>query len=113
MHPPAIRQFDEGALYAALDAKRQTEGLSWPGAAAAIWDLATVLNTAREARGLANHPISPSTLRSLGNRGDTSCQHALFRELPRPGRTRRRYATAGLRPGPPPALGSEGRVRWS
>ena len=75
---PVIREFDGKALYAALDAKRRAEGLSWPGAAAAIWDMAPALNAAREARGLANHPISPSTLQNLGKRGDTSCQHALF-----------------------------------
>jgi len=75
---PVIREFAGKALYAALDAKRQAEGLSWPGATAAIWDMASVLNADRAARGLANHPISPSTLQRLGKSGDTSCQHALF-----------------------------------
>ena len=75
---PVIREFDGKALYAALDAKRLAEGLSWPGAAAAIWGMAPVLNAARVARGLANHPISPATLQNLGKGGNTSCQHALF-----------------------------------
>jgi hypothetical protein len=75
---PAIREFDGKALYAALDAKRLAEGLSWSGAAAAIWNMTPALNAARDARGLANHPISPSTLLNLGKRGNTSCQHALF-----------------------------------
>ena len=75
---PVIREFDGLALYAALDAKRGAEGLSWTGAAAAIWDMSPALNAARGARGLANHPISPSTLQNLGKRGNTSCQHALF-----------------------------------
>jgi hypothetical protein len=75
---PVIAEFDGRALYAALDAKREAEALSWPAAAAAIWDMASVLNDARAARGRTNHPISPSTLHYLGKRGDTSCQHALF-----------------------------------
>lgn len=73
-----IREFDGKALFAALDAKRRTEELSWPGAARAIWDMAPALNAARAARGLANHPISPATLHNLDKMGNTSCQHALF-----------------------------------
>jgi hypothetical protein len=75
---PVIREFDARALYAALDAKRLAEGLSWANAAAAVWGMAPALNAARDARGLANHPISPSTLQNLGKRSNTSCQHALF-----------------------------------
>jgi len=108
-----IREFDGKALYAELDAKRLAEGLSWPGAAAAIWETAAALNAARNARGLANHPISPSTLRNLGNRGDTSCQHALFflRWL---GRTPESFlAGAALDAGVPlPACGPDRRPRW-
>lgn len=73
-----IRDFDGKALYAALDVKRRGEGLSWPGAARAIWDMAPTLNAARDARGLANHPISPTTLHNLDKMSNTSCQHALF-----------------------------------
>ncbi len=110
---PAILDFDGKALYAALDAKRQAEGLSWPGAAAAIWAMAPELNARRAALGLANHPISPSTVQHLGKRGDTTCQHALFflRWLDRtpesflPG--------AGLDAGAPlPACGPDRRPRW-
>ena len=108
-----MREFDGRALYAALDAKRQAERLSWAGAAAAIWDMAPLLNAARDARGLANHPISPSTLRNLGKVGDTSCQHALFflRWL---GRTPESFlAGAGLDAGAPlPACGPDRRPRW-
>jgi hypothetical protein len=73
-----IREFDGRGLYLALDAKCRDEGLSLPGAATSIWDMAPALNAARDARGLANHPISASTLQNLGKRGNTSCQHALF-----------------------------------
>jgi len=110
---PVIREFDGKALYAALDAKRRAEGLSWPGAAAAIWNMAPALNAARDARGLANHLISPSTLQSLGKRGNTSCQHALFflRWL---GRTPESFLVgAGLDAGMPlPACGPDRRPRW-
>lgn len=112
MHP-VIRDFDGEALYAALDSQRQAEGLSWSGAAAAIWDMSSVLNAAREARGLVNHPLSPSTLKSLGNRGNTSCQHALFflRWLDR---TPESFLTgAALDAGVAlPACGPERRPRW-
>jgi hypothetical protein len=108
-----IREFDGRALYAALDARREAEGLSWPGAATAIWDMAASLNAARKARGLANHPISPSTLRNLGKQGDTSCQHALFflRWLER---TPESFLEgAGPDAGAPlPACGPERRPRW-
>ena len=99
-----IAEFDGNALYSALDAKRQAEGLSWPGAAAAIWNMAPVLNAA---------PISPSTLQSLGKRGDTSCQHALFflRWLDR---TPESFLVgAALDAGAPlPACGPDRRPRW-
>jgi hypothetical protein len=108
-----IEEFDGRALFAALDAKRQAEGLSWPGAATAIWDMAPMLNAGRAARGLTNHPISPSTLQSLGKRGGTSCQHALFflRWL---ARTPESFLVgAGLDAGAPlPACGLDRRPRW-
>jgi hypothetical protein len=110
---PVIREFDGKALYAALDSKRQAEGLSWSGAAAAIWDTAPALNAAREARGLANHPISPSTLLNLGKRANTSCQHALFflRWLDRTPES----FLAGAAPDagmPLPSCGADRRPRW-
>jgi hypothetical protein len=108
-----IREFDGKALYVALDDKRQAEGLSWPAAAAAIWNMGSVLNAAREQRGLANHPISPSTLQSLGKRGNTSCQHALFflRWLDRTPESF--LAGAAADSGVPlPACGPDRRPRW-
>ena len=111
---PVIREFDGNALYAALDARRQAEGLSWTAAAAAIWGLAATLNAARDARGLANHPISPSSLTTLGARGNTSCQHALFflRWLDR---TPESFLDgAGPDDGVPlPACGPDRRPRWN
>ena len=108
-----IREFDAKALYDALDQQRRAQGLSWPGAAAAIWDMAPALNAARDARGLPNHPISPSTLQSLGKRGNTSCQHALFflRWLDRTPESF--LAGAAISDGVPlPACGPGRRPRW-
>jgi hypothetical protein len=110
---PVTREFDGKALYAALDARREAEGLSWAGAARAIWEMAPALNAARDSRGLANHPISPSTLYGLGRRGDTSCQHALFflRWLER---TPESFLVgAAVDAGAPlPACGPSRRPRW-
>jgi hypothetical protein len=110
---PAIREFDGKGLYVALDAKRGAEGLSWSGAAKAIWDMAPALNAARAERGLPNHPLSPSTLQSLGKRGNTSCQHTLFflRWLER---TPDSFLIgAELDAGQPlPACGPDRRPRW-
>jgi hypothetical protein len=111
--PPQIRDFDGRALYASLDAKRQVEGLSWAGAAAAIWNISDVLNADRDARGRPNHPISPATLQGLAKRGDTSCQHALFflRWLERTPESFLAGATADAG-APLPACGPDRRPRW-
>ena len=75
--------------------------------------MAPALNAARDARGLVNHPISPSTLQSVGKRGNTSCQHALFflRWLDRTPESF--LAGAALDAGAPlPACGPDRRPRW-
>jgi hypothetical protein len=109
-----IRDFDALALYRALDAKRESEGLSWKGAADAIWELCSELNAYREARGLSNHPISPSTIANIPKRENTSCQHALFfmRWLQR---TPESFLVgAALDEGRPlPACGRDRRLRWN
>lgn len=69
MHSPGI--FDTQRFYAAVDARRRDEQLSWPGLAAAIWNMSRVLNERHN-----DHPVSPATLKKL-SRG-VSCQHALF-----------------------------------
>ncbi len=107
---PGGSGFDGGAFFAAMNEKRQREGLSWNGLAIAIWEQSSVLNAR-----LDSHPISPATLQGLGKRGGGSCQHALFvlRWLdcppevfiadPQPG-------TAGVRL---PATDEAHRLRWS
>lgn len=69
-----IRDFDGIALWEALDARRREHGLTWSGVASEMWELSSELNRRRP----SDHPISPSMLRGMGDRGDSSCQHALF-----------------------------------
>jgi hypothetical protein len=69
----ALRPFDTGALYAALDDKRGAFGLSWSKVAHELWALSSDLNDRR-----SDHPISPATLTNLATKPFTSCQHALF-----------------------------------
>lgn len=80
--PPAVaprppltspRDFDAQAFFAALDARRRAEQLSWAALARLVWDQSGVLNARRN-----DHPISPGTISRLAERGDISCQHALF-----------------------------------
>jgi hypothetical protein len=73
MGPAREADFDIQALYDALDAKRQAEGLTWRAVTDAIWKMSEELNNRRR-----DHPISPSTLTGMPKRGATSCQHALF-----------------------------------
>jgi hypothetical protein len=70
--------FDTSAFFAAVEAERQVQHLSWPALAKTIWDQSRALNEQRD-----DNPISPSTLRpigqvKIGQRADISCQHALF-----------------------------------
>ena len=108
-----IPDFDGLALYTAMDARRVADGLSWQGVADAIWSLSSELSTERNARGLPNHPIVHATLRGIAERGDTSCQHALFilRWLQR---TPESFLEgAGLEAGCAlPACGPDRRPRW-
>jgi hypothetical protein len=68
-----VNDFDARAMYAAMDAERAARGLSWPQVAKAVWAQSAALNDLRR-----DHPISPATLTGIGERGDCSCQHALF-----------------------------------
>lgn len=100
--------FDHEAFFAAVDARRREQQLSWPALAAAIWEQSSVLNGQR-----GDHPISPATIRKMA--GGTSCQHALFVlrwldvppeafiAVPQPG-------TVGI---PLPATDNAHRLRWN
>jgi hypothetical protein len=106
----AIRPFDAGALYRALDARRSELGLSWKAVADQIWDLSSELNSRR-----SDHPISPSTLTNMAKQPRTSCQHALFmlRWLERSPES---FLADGTGDDPRfalPPVGSDRRLRWA
>jgi hypothetical protein len=102
--------FDVAALYAALDDKRTSLGISWTAVARQLWELSSELNDRRR-----DHPISPSTLTNMAKNPRISCQHALFmlRWLERTpesflvgsGRDDERFAL--------PATGPDRRLRWA
>lgn len=99
--------FDQDAFFAAMDERRQAEGLSWPALAGTVWEQSRVLN---EQRG--DHPISAST---LSKSGGWDCQHALFvlRWLGRPPEDfvpDPRPGTAGV---PLPQTDEAHRLRWN
>jgi hypothetical protein len=107
---PAIRPFDTGVLFTALDAKRTELSLSWKKVADQLWELSAALNGRRR-----DHPISPSTLTNMAKNPRTSCQHALFM-LRWLGRTPESFLTGGGGDGPGfalPAAGPDRRLRWA
>jgi hypothetical protein len=107
---PSAHGFDNQAFFDAVDARRRDQQLSWPKLAAVIWEQSRVLNQRRN-----DHPISPSTIRKIGERNGISCQHALFLlrwlgvppetfiAVPQPG-------TAGIAL---PAADETQRLRWN
>ena len=107
---PSIRPFDAGALYQALDGRRQELGLSWAAVARQIWELSAELNDQRR-----DHPISPSTLSNMAKRQATSCQHALFM-LRWLGRTPESFLVGSSVDSPRfalPQAGTDRRLRWA
>jgi hypothetical protein len=102
--------FDISAFFAAIDERRREEHLTWPALTTTIWEQSRVLNERRN-----DHPISPATIRKLGERGDVSCQHALFllRWLCVPPETfiaEPHPGTAGI---PLPLADNAHRLRWN
>ncbi len=101
--------FDFPAFFAAVDAERSRRGLGWYDAAAELWQQSAQLNAERD-----DHPLCGGALGRLGNRGETSCQYALFlfRWLARP--------PEAFLAGPPqqvgdtalPQAGPDRRLRW-
>ncbi|WHU48988.1 hypothetical protein QNM97_08445 [Gordonia sp. L191] len=66
--------FDGFALYAALDARRREQSLTWNALARQVWDLSAALNAARP----DDHPFSTSAISRLRAHGNTGCQHSLL-----------------------------------
>jgi|HubBroStandDraft_6_1064221.scaffolds.fasta_scaffold82763_1 hypothetical protein len=102
--------FDHQAFFEAVNARRREQQLSWPALARVIWEQSHRLNQQRN-----DHPISPETIRKMGDRDGVSCQHALFvlRWLGVPPETfiaKPEPGTAGV--AFPPADDSQ-RLRWN
>jgi hypothetical protein len=104
-----IGEFSVGELYQALEQQRLSQKLSWRQVADEIWALSKDLNDQRR-----DHPISPSTLSGMRERGKTSCQHALFmcRWLQR---TPESFLTGGVNSldSTLPVVGPDRRLRWN
>jgi hypothetical protein len=66
--------FECGALYDALDERRQAGGLGWYDLADELWQQSSDLNAVRP----DDHPLCGGALQRLRNRDSTSCQYALF-----------------------------------
>ncbi|HEX7662528.1 MAG TPA: hypothetical protein VF444_23940 [Pseudonocardiaceae bacterium] len=73
-HTISPHGFDVQALFDALDERCRREHLSWAGAAREMWRLSADLNALRG----SDHPMSATTITSMAQRGDTTCQHALI-----------------------------------
>jgi hypothetical protein len=65
--------FDCGALFEALDEKRQVGDLGWYDLADVLWQQSADLNAVRD-----DHPLCGGALQRMPRRGATSCQYALF-----------------------------------
>jgi hypothetical protein len=102
-------EFSVDEFYQALETQRQARDLSWRQVADEIWELSKELNDRRH-----DHPISPSTLSGMRERGETSCQHALFvlRWLQRTPESFLRGASASV-DSALPEVGPDRRLRWN
>jgi hypothetical protein len=110
MADPDIRSFDTAALYAALNARRTEQGLSWRQVADQLWEQSAELNDRRH-----DHPISPSTLTAMATKPRATCQHALFM-LRWLDRTPESFLEGGVANHPRfalPGVGADRRLRWN
>lgn len=100
--------FDVQRFFAAMDAKRCEQRLSWPALATAIWDQSRVLNARRR-----DHPISPATLKKIAD--GVTCQHALFvlRWLDVPPESFVAEPNPGTAGVPLPSTDDAHRLRWN
>jgi hypothetical protein len=69
----ALPRFDCDALFVALDARRRDEGLDWHQLASALWQQSRELNAGR-----SDNPLCPGAVPRFKQRGNISCQYALF-----------------------------------
>ena len=69
-----VLTFECGDLFAALDARRDEDGLGWYELADELWEQSAGLNVERP----DDHPLCGGAIQRLPQRGATSCQYALF-----------------------------------
>ena len=102
--------FDCAAMYAALDAEREKRGLGWYELADELWQQSEALNAERP----QDHPLCGGAVPRFGERGDISCQYAMFM-LRWMGRAPEDFlAGAVVEVGDTtlPGAGPESRLRW-
>ncbi len=107
---PSPKGFDTRAFFAAVDARRRDQQLSWQALAAVIWEQSRVLNGRRK-----DHPISVATIRKMADSRGPSCQHALFvlRWLDVPPETFIAMPQPGTSGIPLPVADEAHRLRWN
>lgn len=108
MPVPRPGDFDHQAFFAAIEDRKQAEGLSWTGVADAVWAMSSELNAVRD-----DHPVSVSTIRKMGQGSSTA--HGLFvlrwlGEPPEAFLPDPREETVGV---PLPETDSAHRLRWN
>lgn len=108
---PTLPTFDIDAFYAALDTQRRERGLGWYDLADELWEQSEELNAQRP----DDHPLCGGAVSRLGNRGETSCQYALFM-LRWLGRAPEDFLTGpvvGVGDTQLPDAGVDRRLRWN
>lgn len=69
----ALPAFDCSALFDALNEQRRAAELDWNQLAAVLWQQSSELNARR-----GDSPLCPGAVPRFGQRGDISCQYAMF-----------------------------------
>ncbi|MFL6109061.1 MAG: helix-turn-helix domain-containing protein [Marmoricola sp.] len=107
----ALPSFDCAAMYAALDGEREKRGLGWYELADELWEQSEALNADRP----KDHPLCGGAVPRFGERGDISCQYAMFM-LRWMGSAPEEFLTGSVTDVGPVALpdaGPDRRLRWS
>jgi hypothetical protein len=104
-----LPRFDCSALFDALDAQRRQEGLDWNQLASALWHQSWELNAKRH-----DNPLCPGAVPRFGQRGNISCQYALFmlRWIGRPPEDFLTGAVVDVGDVRLPTAGPDSRLRW-
>src|SRR3954452_12319772 len=104
-----LPDFDFPAFFAAVDDARRRRDLNWYTLADELWDLSVQLNAERD-----DHPLCGGAVSRLGQRGETSCQYALYllRWLEQPPEAFLVGPTRHVGDARLPEPGPDGRLRW-